>query len=233
MVADHPPALRGARRGMGQAELEETKIGRLDHKIEKLRLVKRVARRRGHAHRGAHRRRRASASSSARPWGVVGMVAARDALGPHPGQQRHQRASPRATPPSSARTRRRAKIAARALQALQPRDRGARPACRTRSPAWRARPSSRAEELFRHPDVALLCVTGGPAVVKAAHEDRQARHRGRPRQPARGRRRDAPTSTAAARASSTGASFDNNLLCIGEKEVFVVEPSVADASWRR
>ncbi len=37
-----------------------------------------------------------------------------------------------------------------------------------------------------------------------------------------------PISTAPPSASSTGAAFDNNLLCIGEKEVFVVA-SVADA----
>ena len=41
-----------------------------------------------------------------------------------------------------------------------------------------------AEEMFHHPGIALLCVTGGPFVVKAAIEVGQARDRGGPGQSA-------------------------------------------------
>ncbi len=44
-----------------------------------------------------------------------------------------------------------------------------------------------ADRIFKHRDVNLLCVTGGPGVARAAAADK-ASHRGRAGQPARGRR---------------------------------------------
>ncbi len=91
-----------------------------------------------------------------------------------------------------------------------------------------AEPSLRAAEaMFRHPGVALLCVTGGPAVVKAAMKHGKRVIAAGPGNPPVVVDETADMD-AAASAIIAGASFDNNLLCIGEKEVFVVA-SVADA----
>jgi aldehyde dehydrogenase len=84
-----------------------------------------------------------------------------------------------------------------------------------------------AEEIFRHPRVALLCVTGGPAVVNAAMKSGKRVIAAGPGNPPAVVDETADL-YAAAQAIIAGASFDNNLLCIGEKEVFVVA-SVADA----
>jgi aldehyde dehydrogenase len=84
-----------------------------------------------------------------------------------------------------------------------------------------------AEDVFRHPDVALLCVTGGPAVVKAAAQSGKRVIAGGPGNPPVVVD-DTADLDLAARSIITGAVFDNNLLCIGEKEVFVLE-AVADA----
>jgi aldehyde dehydrogenase len=79
-----------------------------------------------------------------------------------------------------------------------------------------------ATELFQHPGVALLCVTGGPAVVKAASKHGKRVIAAGPGNPPVVVDETADLD-AAARAIILGASFDNNLLCIGEKEAFVVE----------
>jgi aldehyde dehydrogenase len=82
------------------------------------------------------------------------------------------------------------------------------------------------QKLFHHPGVALICVTGGPAVVKAAMQAGKRVVAAGPGNP--------PVVVdpcadlaATARHVIEGASFDNNLLCIAEKEVFVAE-EVAD-----
>ena len=74
--------------------------------------------------------------------------------------------------------------------------------------------------------MALLCVTGGPAVVKAAAQSGKRVIAGGPGNPPVVVDEDADLDLAA-RSIIEGAAFDNNLLCIGEKEVFVVE-RVAD-----
>ena len=208
----------------GQAELAETKIGRLDHKIEKLRLVKRVL--------GVEVMRTEARTDvdgycliEPSPWGVVGMalpathsaptlasnainvLAAGNAavFSPHPAA---------------------ARIAARALQAFNraiAEETGLRDAlCCVESPSIES-----TQELFRHPDVALICVTGGPAVVRAAMGTGKRVIAAGPGNP--------PVLVdpcadldQAARDIVAGASFDNNLLCIGEKEVFVVERAAAE-----
>jgi aldehyde dehydrogenase len=84
-----------------------------------------------------------------------------------------------------------------------------------------------AELIFQHPDIALICATGGPAVVKAAMKSGKRVIAAGPGNPPVVVDETADLD-AAAKAIIQGASFDNNLLCIGEKEVFVVA-SVADA----
>jgi aldehyde dehydrogenase len=209
---------------LGRRELEETGIGRLDHKIEKLRIVRKVL--------GVEALRIEARSDASglcvverAPWGVVGMVlpathsaptmasnainviAAGNAavFSPHPAASR---------------------IAAFALQMFNrqiERETGTANALTTV-----AEPSiASAEALFRHPGVALLCVTGGPAVVKAAMQaGKRVIAAGPGNPPVVVDETACPT--AAAAAIIEGAAFDNNLLCIGEKEVFVVA-SKADA----
>lgn len=217
LCEEHAPEL-------GRRELEETGIGRLDHKIEKLRSVKRVL--------GVEALRIEARSDASglcvierAPWGVVGMVLpathsaptmASNAINviaagntavfsPHPAAWR---------------------VAAFALQMWNreiERETGVKDALTTV-----AEPSiASAEALFRHPGVALLCVTGGPAVVAAAMQTGKRVIAAGPGNPPVVVDETA-CPTAAAAAIIEGASFDNNLLCIGEKEVFVVA-SKADA----
>ncbi len=65
---------------LGRMEMDETRIGRLDHKIAKLKAMKYVARRRGDAERGAQRRDR-PLPRRARPLGRDRHGAAGDPLG--------------------------------------------------------------------------------------------------------------------------------------------------------
>lgn len=84
-----------------------------------------------------------------------------------------------------------------------------------------------AEALFKHPDVALICVTGGPAVGRAALSSGKRAIVAGPGNPPVVVDETADLDNAA-RCIIQGGAYDNNLLCIGEKEVFVVE-SVFDA----
>lgn len=81
--------------------------------------------------------------------------------------------------------------------------------------------------MFRHPKVRVLLVTGGPGVVREALNSGKKCITAGPGNPP-----VVVDETAiipkAARDILDGAGFDNNILCIGEKEVFVVD-SVADA----
>lgn len=77
-----------------------------------------------------------------------------------------------------------------------------------------------------HEAVRLLCVTGGPAVVKAAMQTGKRAICAGPGNPPV-LVDDTACLKRAAKALIQGAAYDNNLLCIGEKEVFVLE-RVAD-----
>lgn len=208
----------------GKLELDETGLGRLDHKIQKLEIVKNVL--------GVE-----SMRSDARtdkygmclieraPWGVIGMVL--PATHPIP------------TMASNAIN----VIAAGNTGVFSPHPVGAKAACyalqvfnrqirkelgianalaTVREPSIRS-----AEEIFRHPDIALLCVTGGPAVVRAASKHGKRVIAAGPGNPPVVVDETADLD-AAARDIIKGGGFDNNLLCIGEKEIFVIK-SVADA----
>jgi aldehyde dehydrogenase len=212
------------REELGRMEMEETKVGRLDHKILKLtnmRFVLGVE-----AMRSDARSDRTGLCIIERaPWGVIGMMLpvthsvptmASNAInilaagntavfGPHPSG---------------------AKVAQYALQLWNreiERELGVANVLTT----VREVSIEAAEQIFHHPKVALLCVTGGAAVAKAAAKSGKRVIAGGPGNPPVVVDETADLDRAA-RCIIEGAAFDNNLLCIGEKEIFVVA-SVADA----
>ena len=84
-----------------------------------------------------------------------------------------------------------------------------------------------AQEMMKHPGVRLIVVTGGGGVVKAAMASGKRAICAGPGNPPVVVDETADIEQAA-RDIVSGASFDNNLICVEEKEVIVVE-SVADA----
>ena len=209
---------------LGKIEFEETRIGRLDHKIAKLKLIKRVI-----GVEALKTDARSDATGIAlieyAPWGVIGMVLpATHSVPTMAGNAINIIAAGNAavfSPHPAA-----ANVAKYALQLFNrqiEKEIGIRNLiCTVESPSIES-----ADQLFNHPDVALICVTGGPMVVKAAMKSGKRVIAAGPGNPP-----VVVDSTAdldkAARDIIAGASFDNNLLCIGEKEVFVVA-DVADA----
>jgi aldehyde dehydrogenase len=212
------------REELGRMEMEETKVGRLDHKILKLtnmRFVLGVD-----AMRSDARSRNTGLCIIERaPWGVIGMMLpvthsvptmASNAInilaagntavfGPHPSGQR---------------------VAQYALQ-LWNREIEQELGVANVLTTVREASIEAAEQIFNHPKIALLCVTGGSAVAKAAAKSGKRVIAGGPGNPPVVVDETADLDRAA-RCIIDGAAFDNNLLCIGEKEVFVVA-SVADA----
>jgi propionaldehyde dehydrogenase len=83
-----------------------------------------------------------------------------------------------------------------------------------------------ASDLFNHPGINLLLVTGGPGVAQAAFNSPKKAIVAGPGNPPVVVDETADLEKAA-KDIIAGASFDNNILCLGEKQVFVVE-SVAD-----
>jgi len=83
-----------------------------------------------------------------------------------------------------------------------------------------------ADQMFHHRDIALICVTGGPAVARAALGCPKRAIVAGPGNPPVVVDETADLDRAA-RSIILGGAYDNNLLCIAEKEVFVVA-SVAD-----
>ena len=75
--------------------------------------------------------------------------------------------------------------------------------------------------IFKHRGVAMICVTGGPAVARAALNSGKRAVVAGPGNPPVVIDETADLDRAA-RSIIQGASYDNNLLCIAEKEVFVV-----------
>jgi aldehyde dehydrogenase len=78
-----------------------------------------------------------------------------------------------------------------------------------------------AQAIFDHRGVRLLCVTGGPAVGRAALRSPKRAIVAGPGNPPVVVDETADLDNAA-RSIIAGAAYDNNLLCIGEKEVFAV-----------
>ncbi len=203
----------------GRQEMAETRIGRVDHKIEKLKIVKQVL--------GVEAMRsdiRADTTGvcliERAPWGVIGMALPATHSVPTMASNAINVISAGNTAvfcphPAGAQC---ATMALRAFNRAIDREIGVANVITTTSEAS----IKLAEEMFHHPGIALLCVTGGPFVVKAALKSGKRVIAAGPGNP--------PVlvdATAdlnhAAKSIIAGASFDNNLLCIGEKEVFVVE----------
>lgn len=202
----------------GRFEMEETKIGRLDHKIEKLQITKNVP---GvewlhpYAMSGDH----GVTLEEYAPFGVVGailpvthsvptltgnvinMVAAGNAVvfNPHPGGARS------------------AAVAVRAYNEAIQRELGIANLITTI-----AEPTLESFELIcRNPLIPLLAITGGPAVVGAAMKSGKRAICAGPGNPTVVVDETADLAKAA-RDVIQGGAYDNNLLCIGEKAVFVV-----------
>ena len=78
------------------------------------------------------------------------------------------------------------------------------------------------EAIAKSDDVAIMCITGGPGVVKAAMKSGKKSICAGPGNPPVIVDETADPKKAACDIIEGGA-FDNNLLCIGEKEIFVTE----------
>jgi acyl-CoA reductase-like NAD-dependent aldehyde dehydrogenase len=79
-----------------------------------------------------------------------------------------------------------------------------------------------ADQLFHHKDIAMIAATGGPGLVEAAFKSGKKVVAAGPGNPPVLVDETADLDLAAAKIIE-GASFDNNILCIAEKEVFVVQ----------
>ncbi len=84
-----------------------------------------------------------------------------------------------------------------------------------------------AQELMNHPDIRLLVVTGGPAVVKAAMNTGKKVIAGGPGNPPV-IVDDTVDIDHAARGVVAGASFDHNIICTCEKEIIAVDSIAGD-----
>jgi len=208
----------------GAIEFNETKIGRLDHKIEKLKIC-------GDLVPGVEMLERMAFSGDFgltiidfAPWGVIGAVTPSTHSVPTlTGNAINMIAAGNAavfnTHPAAAHC---AAVAVRAYNEAIFQETGISDLL-----AVVVKPTlATFDEMCKHPNVRLLCVTGGPAVVNAAMKTGKRAICAGPGNPPVVVDETADMERAA-KAIIQGASYDNNLLCIGEKEVFVVA-SVAD-----
>jgi aldehyde dehydrogenase len=207
----------------GRIELEETKIGRLDHKIEKLKIIKLVP---GvewlhpYGLSGDH----GITLEENTPFGVVGAVTpSTHSIPTLSGNIINIIAAGNAVVfnahPSASRC---AAMAVRAFNEAIFRETGIENiACIIETPTLDTFKAMCSHELVR-----LLLVTGGPGVVKAAMQTGKRAICAGPGNPPVVVD-DTACMKRAAKAVFQGATFDNNLLCIAEKEVFVLD-RVAD-----
>ena len=205
---------------LGTMEMEETKIGRLEHKIDKLKTLglktPGVEFMRSEVFSGDH----GLAVVEHAPFGVIGaitpvthslptitgnavsMIAAGNTLvvNPHPSGRR---------------------VAAEGVRRFNEsihRDVGIdNLICVLAEPTLET-----AAGIFAHRDIALICVTGGPGVAKAALNSGKRAIVAGPGNPPVVVDETADLDRAA-RSIILGGAYDNNLLCIAEKEVFVVD----------
>jgi aldehyde dehydrogenase len=205
---------------LGTMEMNETKIGRLEHKIAKLKTLGEktpgVEFLRTEAFSGDH----GLAVVEHAPFGVIGaitpvthslptitgnavnMIAAGNAVvvNPHPSGK---------------------KVAAEGVRRFNEaisRDLGI-----DNLISLIAEPTlESANELFAHRGINMICVTGGPAVARAALRSGKRAVVAGPGNPPVVVDETADLDRAA-RSIIAGAAYDNNLLCIAEKEVFVVD----------
>ena len=203
----------------GKLELDETKIGRLDHKIEKLQIIKLVPGvdwLRPDGHSGDH----GITLEEYTPFGVVAAVTPSTHSIPtlsgnivnivSAGNAVVFNAHPAAT--------RCAATAVRAYNEAIYRETGIENiACIVEKPTLES-----FDAMCKHEAIRLLCVTGGPGVVAAAMKTGKRAICAGPGNPPV-LVDDTACMNRAAKTIIQGASYDNNLLCIGEKEVFVLD----------
>lgn len=203
----------------GKIELEETKIGRLDHKVAKLKIIKLVPGvdwLRPDGHSGDH----GITLEEYTPFGVVGAVTpSTHSIPTLSGNIVNICAAGNAVVfnahPNAARC---AAVAVRAYNEAIHRETGIENiACIVERPTLES-----FNAICKNENVRLLLVTGGPMVVKAAMQTGKRAICAGPGNPPVVVD-DTCCPTRAARAIIDGAAFDNNLLCIGEKEVFVLD----------
>ncbi|MBX3421478.1 MAG: aldehyde dehydrogenase EutE [Pirellulaceae bacterium] len=205
---------------LGTMEMNETKIGRLKHKIDKLETLGRRSPGTEFLSTQAYSGDRGLAVIEHAPFGVIGaitpvthslptitgnavsMIAAGNALvvNPHPSGR---------------------KVAAEGVKRFNQaiyEDIGIdNLICLITEPTLES-----ASAIFRSRDVSLICVTGGPAVARAALNSGKRAIVAGPGNPPVVVDETADLDRAA-RCIIQGAAYDNNLLCIAEKEVFVVD----------
>ncbi|MEK7685525.1 MAG: aldehyde dehydrogenase family protein [Verrucomicrobiota bacterium] len=207
----------------GKIELEETKIGRLDHKIEKLKIIKLVP---GveWLHPDGLSGDHGITMEEYTPFGVVGAVTpSTHSIPTLSGNIVNIVAAGNAVVfnahPAASRC---AALAVRAYNEAIHRETGIENlACIIEQPTFDS-----FKALCAHEAVRLLLVTGGPGVVKAAMQTGKRAICAGPGNPPV-LVDDTACMKRAARCVIAGAAYDNNLLCIGEKEVFALE-SIAD-----
>jgi acyl-CoA reductase-like NAD-dependent aldehyde dehydrogenase len=207
----------------GRIELEETKIGRLDHKIEKLQIIKLVP---GveWLHPDAMSGDHGITHEEYTPFGVVGAVTpSTHSIPTLSGNIINIVAAGNAVVfnahPAASRC---AALAVRAYNEAILRETGLENlACIIEEPSFDS-----FKAMCAHEAVRLLLVTGGPGVVKAAMQTGKRAICAGPGNPPV-LVDETPCLKRAAEALIRGAAYDNNLLCIGEKEAFVLE-AVAD-----
>jgi aldehyde dehydrogenase len=204
---------------LGREELEETKIGRLPHKIEKLRVIADRIPGVEFLRTDAFSGENGISLQEYAPFGLIGvitpvthslptlacnainMLAAGNALvcNPHPSG---------------------ARIACKGVRLFNQAIRDAvgidNLITIIENPTLES-----AQAIFDHREVRMLCVTGGPAVGRAALRSPKRAIVAGPGNPPVVVDETADLERAA-RSIIEGAAYDNNLLCIGEKEVFAV-----------
>jgi len=203
----------------GRLELEETKIGRLDHKIEKLKIIKLVP---GveWLHPDGRSGDHGITLEEYTPFGVVGAVTpSTHSIPTLSGNIVNIVAAGNAVVfnahPAAAKC---AAVAVRAFNEAIYRETGiANIACIIEQPTFDS-----FKQMCAHEAVRLLLVTGGPGVVKAAMQTGKRAICAGPGNPPV-LVDDTACMKRAARCVINGAAYDNNLLCIGEKEVFVLD----------
>jgi len=205
---------------LGTMEMEETKIGRLEHKFEKLKTLGEKTPGVEFMKSEVYSGDRGLAVIEHAPFGVIGaitpvthslptitgnavnMIAAGNTLvvNPHPSGKR-----------VAAEGVRRFNEAIHADMGID------NLICVIAEPTLET-----ADIIFKHRDVKLICVTGGPGVARAALNSGKRAIVAGPGNPPVVIDETADLDRAA-RSIIQGASYDNNLLCIAEKEVFVVD----------
>jgi aldehyde dehydrogenase len=212
----------------GKIELEETKIGRLDHKIEKLKIIKLVP---GvewlnpYGRSGDH----GITLEEYTPFGVVAAVTpSTHSIPTLSGNIINIVAAGNGVVfnahPSASKC---AALAVREYNKAIERETGIQNLVTiVETPTLDSFKAICTHELVR-----LLCVTGGPGVVKAAMQTGKRAICAGPGNPPV-LVDDTCCLTRAAKAIIQGAAYDNNLLCIGEKEVFVLD-HIADELMKR